>query len=219
MGQAYGTAPYGIAIPKGNGMAKPVLAGLEALIADGRTRRSSRSGACSRGDHHPEDQRRDQLATSRWSPRPETVEPAAPPAGPGDIKAVPVRHPGRWVAAAIVLVLAVTDGALGRDQPPLRVGLVRHYFFSAPVLNGLRITLELTVIAMVIGIVLGVVLAVMRLSPNPLVSAASWFYIWFFRGTPVLVQLLFWFISALYPRISLGHPVRSRAHGRRRQQR
>ena len=71
----------------------------------------------------------------------------------------------------------------------------------------MRITLELTVIAMAIGIVLGVVLAVMRLSLNPLVSSASWFYIWFFRGTPVLVQLLFWqFISALYPSISLGIP-------------
>src|SRR5439155_11259900 len=58
-----------------------------------------------------------------------------------------------------------------------------------------------------IGIVLGVVLAVMRLSPNPLVSSASWLYIWFFRGTPVLVQILFWYnISALYPRLSLGIP-------------
>ena len=36
VGKPYGTAPYGIAIPKGNGMAKPVLAGLEALMADGR---------------------------------------------------------------------------------------------------------------------------------------------------------------------------------------
>ena len=60
---------------------------------------------------------------------------------------------------------------------------------------------------MVIGIVLGVVLAVMRLSPNPLVSGASWLYIWFFRGTPLLVQILFWnFISALYPKIILGVP-------------
>jgi polar amino acid transport system permease protein len=60
---------------------------------------------------------------------------------------------------------------------------------------------------MAIGIVLGVVLAVMRLSPNPLVSGASWLYVWFFRGTPLLVQLLFWnFISALYPKISIGIP-------------
>jgi polar amino acid transport system permease protein len=47
----------------------------------------------------------------------------------------------------------------------------------------------------------------MRLSPNPLLSGTSWLYIWFFRGTPVLVQILFWgYISALYPRLSLGIP-------------
>jgi polar amino acid transport system permease protein len=63
------------------------------------------------------------------------------------------------------------------------------------------------VLAMAIGIVLGVVLAVMRLSPNWLVSGAAWVYIWFFRGTPLLVQILFWnFISALYPKITLGVP-------------
>src|SRR5436305_2296273 len=60
---------------------------------------------------------------------------------------------------------------------------------------------------MAIGIVLGTALAVMRLSPNPLVSGGSWVYIWFFRGTPVLVQLLFWYnIAALYPKIALGIP-------------
>jgi polar amino acid transport system permease protein len=135
------------------------------------------------------------------------VEPAAPAEGAGAIKAVPIRHTGRWVAAAIVLVLAVTVVHSIATNPRFEWGLVRHYFLSAPVLHGLRITLELTVIAMAVGIALGVVLAVMRLSPNPLVSAASWFYIWLFRGTPVLVQLLFWqFISALYPRISLGIP-------------
>jgi polar amino acid transport system permease protein len=85
--------------------------------------------------------------------------------------------------------------------------VVGDWFFSSRVLHGLLVTLELTVIAMAIGIVLGTILAVMRLSPNPLVSAASWAYIWFFRGTPVLVQLLFWFfIAALYPTIALGVP-------------
>jgi polar amino acid transport system permease protein len=71
-----------------------------------------------------------------------------------------------------------------------------------------RTTLILTVVAMVIGIALGVILAIMRLSPNPLVSGGSWLYIWFFRGTPVLVQILFWGIgiSALYPKISIGVP-------------
>jgi polar amino acid transport system permease protein len=92
-------------------------------------------------------------------------------------------------------------------NPRFHWDVVGDYFFSSRVLHGLVATLELTVVAMAVGIVLGVVLAVMRLSPNPLVSSSSWFYIWFFRGTPVLVQLLFWsFISALYPRISLGIP-------------
>jgi polar amino acid transport system permease protein len=51
------------------------------------------------------------------------------------------------------------------------------------------------------------VLAVMRLSPNPLVSGLSWVYIWFFRGTPVFVQIFFWFyISALFPTIAFGLP-------------
>ena len=85
--------------------------------------------------------------------------------------------------------------------------VVGHYLFDHRILHGVVVTLELTVISMVVGIVLGVLLAVMRLSPNPLVSGSSWLYIWFFRGTPLLVQLLFWnFIGALYPRIDLGVP-------------
>jgi polar amino acid transport system permease protein len=138
---------------------------------------------------------------------PRTVGPGAPSVAPEQIKAVPVRHPGRWVAAAIVVLVVVAVVHSVATNPRFEWGLVRDYFFSSQVLHGLQVTLELTVIAMAIGIVLGVVLAVMRLSPNPLVSSASWFYIWLFRGTPVLVQLLFWqFISALYPTISLGIP-------------
>jgi polar amino acid transport system permease protein len=137
----------------------------------------------------------------------DTDETLAPTGRPDDIKAIPVRRPGRWLAAAIVLVLAVTLAHSVATNPRFGWGTVGQYLFSSRVLDGLVVTLELTVIAMAIGITLGVALAVMRLSPNPLVSSASWAYIWFFRGTPVLVQLLFWsFISALYPRISLGIP-------------
>src|SRR5207237_9058855 len=60
---------------------------------------------------------------------------------------------------------------------------------------------------MVIGIILGVILAVMRISPNPVVSTVSWFYIWFFRGTPVLVQIFFWFnLNTVLPHIGIGIP-------------
>src|SRR5205823_6768908 len=84
---------------------------------------------------------------------------------------------------------------------------VGHYLFDSRVLHGVLVTLELTAISMAIGTVLGVFCAVMRQSPNPVVSGASWFYIWFFRGTPLLVQLLFWYnIAALFPTIALGVP-------------
>ncbi len=60
---------------------------------------------------------------------------------------------------------------------------------------------------MLIGVVLGVILAVMRLSVNPVVSSISWFYIWFFRGTPVLVQIFFWFnIGSILPYLHIGIP-------------
>jgi polar amino acid transport system permease protein len=133
---------------------------------------------------------------------------APTPAGrPEDIKAVPVRHPGRWAASIVVLVVAVAVIHSVATNPRFQWGVVGHYLFDGTVLHGLRITIELTVAAMALGVALGIVLAVMRLSPNPLIAGASWLYVWFFRGTPVLVQLLFWgFISALYPTIDLGIP-------------
>ena len=132
---------------------------------------------------------------------------AAPAVQPDEIKAVQVRHPGRWLAAAVILVVAAAFANSAATNPRFGWGVVGHYFLSRRILDGLVVTLELTTLAMTIGIVGGVLLAVMRLSPNPLVGGASWLYIWFFRGTPVLVQLLFWFnIAALYPRIALGIP-------------
>jgi polar amino acid transport system permease protein len=154
-------------------------------------------------DQHADDQRRDQLSRSKVS-SPEATEDGR---RPEEIRAVPVRHPGRWVAAAIVLVVAVSIVRSVVTDPRFEWSVVGHYLFDERIFEGLRVTLELTIIAMAIGIVLGVVLAVMRLSPNPLVSGGSWLYIWFFRGTPVLVQLLFWYnIAALYPKIGLGIP-------------
>jgi polar amino acid transport system permease protein len=131
----------------------------------------------------------------------------AEPVRPDEIKAIPVRHPGRWVAAAIVVFVGVSLGKSVATNKRFQWGVVRHYLFTNQILHSILVTIELTVLAMAIGIALGTTLAVMRLSPNPLVSGASWLYIWFFRGTPVLVQILFWYnISALYPRLSLGIP-------------
>jgi polar amino acid transport system permease protein len=126
---------------------------------------------------------------------------------PEQIVAVPVRHPGRWIAAVVLLVLIAMLVNSLVTNPAWRWDVVWDFLFSSRVLSGLWVTIELTLLAMVIGVVLGIIIAIMRLSPNPIVSTIAWLYAWFFRGTPVLVQVIFWsFIAILYPVLSLGIP-------------
>jgi polar amino acid transport system permease protein len=136
-----------------------------------------------------------------------TTELASPPVPAEETKAVPVRHPGRWVAAALIVLVGASIVHSAATNPRFQWSVVGDYFTSSRVMHGLVVTLELTVVSMAIGIVLGVLFAVMRLSPNPLVAGAAWIYVWFFRATPVFVQILFWGnISALYPKIGLAIP-------------
>jgi polar amino acid transport system permease protein len=124
-----------------------------------------------------------------------------------ELPVVPVRHPGRWVAAGVVLVLAAMLAHWLVATAALRWDVVWHYLFDPAILAGVRRTILLTLVAMAIGIALGTVLAVMRLSPNPIVSGFSWAYIWFFRGTPLLVQLVFWYnLPAVLHSLSVGVP-------------
>ncbi len=107
----------------------------------------------------------------------------------------------------VVLAAAVAFVYTFASAPDLKWDAVGQYLFFPRILEAILVTLELTVLAMVIGIALGVLLAVMRLSVNPVVSTVSWFYIWFFRGTPVLVQIFFWYnIATILPFIRLGIP-------------
>ncbi|WP_441250295.1 amino acid ABC transporter permease [Kitasatospora sp. McL0602] len=129
------------------------------------------------------------------------------PARPEQIKAVPVRHPGRWAGALVVIVLAAMLLHALIYNPAFEWNIVGSTLFDPQILRGLVKTLELTALAMVMGMVGGIILAVMRLSPNPLLSTTAWFYIWVFRGTPVLVQLVFWnFLGALWANLSIGVP-------------
>lgn len=127
--------------------------------------------------------------------------------GPDPITAVPVRHPWRWVALAIIVILIAMFINMVITNPLFEWGTVANYFFDGTILRGVQATIILTVCAMAMGILLGMILAIMRLSPNPILSTVSWVYIWFFRGTPVLVQLIFWFnLAALIPMLSIGIP-------------
>ena len=124
-----------------------------------------------------------------------------------DVKAIPLRHPGRWVAVLVIAVLTAMLVHTLTTNPRYSWDVIGQYFTSTTILAGLLRTIELTAIAMVGSVILGVILAVMRLSPNPILAGASWLYVWFFRGTPLLVQIIFWYnLSALYPRLSLGVP-------------
>jgi polar amino acid transport system permease protein len=126
---------------------------------------------------------------------------------PGEIQAVPVRHPCRWIAAAVVAVLIVALVRSVATNPRFNWSVVGDFLFTSRILDGLVLTIELTALSMGIGIVLGIVLALMRLSHSALLSSTSWVYIWLLRGTPVLVQILLWNnIAALYPSVDLGVP-------------
>ncbi len=130
---------------------------------------------------------------------------AVGPAQP--IRAVPLRHPGRWAAMAVIAVLAAMLVHSLITNEHFEWDVVGRYLFSDPILRGLRNTLILTALSMAIGIVGGVLLAVMRLSPNPVLSGTAAVYIWLFRGTPLIAQLVFWnFLGLLYPRLGVGVP-------------
>jgi polar amino acid transport system permease protein len=117
------------------------------------------------------------------------------------------RRPAQWAMTTVTaLLLAVLLNSVATN-PRFQWDVVGDWLFSRTVMTGLLYTLELTAVAMGLGLVGGILLALMRLSGNPLLGAVSWFYIWLFRGTPLLVQILFWgFISALYPRLSIDLP-------------
>jgi polar amino acid transport system permease protein len=124
----------------------------------------------------------------------------APLGRPEDIVAVPVRRPGRWIAAFIVLVVSASVIRFVVSDSAVHWNIVGQYLFDPRIIHGVIATLYLTVISMIVGVLLGVIVAVMRLSPNPVLKSASWLYIYFFRGTPLLVQVVFWYnIAALFP--------------------
>ncbi|WP_434587435.1 amino acid ABC transporter permease [Streptomyces sp. A5-4] len=141
------------------------------------------------------------------APAPATGHPE--PAGPGNDlpRIVPRRHVGRRLAAATaLLVLAMVVNSVVRNQA-FQWAVVGQYFTTTAVLDGLLLTLWLTGVVMLLGFLLGTPLAVLRLYGNPVLRALSWGYVWIFRSTPLLVQLLFWFhIGALYPTLGLGIP-------------
>lgn len=126
---------------------------------------------------------------------------------PDDIVAVPLRHPWRWVVAALLLAAFVTLAVSLWENENISHSTITDFLFNPRILSGVVLTIVITVIAMVVSSILGVLLAVMRLSNNPVMNVMSWLYVWVFRGTPLLIQIVFWgYLGLLYSQIALGVP-------------
>lgn len=117
------------------------------------------------------------------------------------------RHPGRWVATALLLWLAFMFAQNVATNENFRWDVVAEYLFAPQVLRGVGWTILLTILAMTVAISLAITLVVMRASDNPILRHLAWLWIWFFRGTPIYTQLLFWgLFTVLFPRLSLSVP-------------
>ncbi|MGO1437033.1 MAG: amino acid ABC transporter permease [Candidatus Corynebacterium faecigallinarum] len=124
---------------------------------------------------------------------------------PVDNDVVPLKHPGRIIAAVVLLVLVVAFIWDAATRDAYAWDIYFDYLFDSRIAEAALHTLALTVLAMIVGVVLGAILAVLRMSPNPVTSGIAWLYLWVFRGTPVYVQLVFWgLLGAIYTSIDLG---------------
>jgi len=125
-----------------------------------------------------------------------------------DIRAVPLRHYWRWIGAAVALLFVGWIARIFALSPNISWDAVLEYIAYPDILRGLELTLVYTCAGMLLGLGIGVVLAVMRLSENPVLQGISWFYIWLFRGTPLLIQIIFWFnLALLVPEFNYGFGV------------
>ncbi len=136
--------------------------------------------------------------------RPPTTPRDAPPTAQ---RVIPLRHPRRWIATVVVLVVLaqVTHGLV--TNPFYQWDRFAYWFFRPVILQGLLITLQVAAWSAVLGLVGGILLALGRLSRSPVVQAVCWGYIWLFRSVPLIVVLLFLYnFSALYRTLGVGVP-------------
>jgi polar amino acid transport system permease protein len=135
----------------------------------------------------------------------------APPSGGADFRDVVTAHTpfrkGRLALWVIIAILVADFVWIVANNENFGWPVVAQYFFDPTVISGLYVSLGLTVVAMIIGVALGLVIAIMRMSSDRLASGFASLFIWFFRGTPLLVQLIFWYnMSTLFPQLSIAIP-------------
>lgn len=121
---------------------------------------------------------------------------------------MPLRRPWRVVSAVVLLLVVALFIESLLTNKNIEYGVIGRYLLDAHILAGVGLTLLLTVLSMLVSTVLAIVIAAMRLSTNPVLSTLSWLYVWLFRGTPLLVQIVLWgYLGLLYSRLSVGIPL------------
>jgi polar amino acid transport system permease protein len=124
-----------------------------------------------------------------------------------DLKPIAVPKIGHWIGGIVLAIFAAIFLQVLVTNKNMKWSVVAEYMFNPAILSGLGMTLLLTFIAMILGLAIGIVLAIMRLSSSRVFQSVSWGWIWFFRGVPPLVQLIFWYnLALLLPEISIGIP-------------
>lgn len=135
----------------------------------------------------------------------DAVDPTAQQEAPAKIEARPLRHPWRWIFAAVLLILGLWFIIASARNEAFGWDTYFQYLFDQRIAIASLHTIAITILSMIIGVIGGAILAVMRMSPNPILRAISWIFLWIFRGTPIYVQLVFWgLLSAIYQSINLG---------------
>jgi polar amino acid transport system permease protein len=163
------------------------------------------------------------MSDSDTTARPLTAPDPSPPPGPGrpgagsrpvpsdeqllNAKLVPLRRPGQWLSALVLLVLLAMLVHTLLTNSRFQWGVVGDYFLDGSIVRGLELTLWLTGAVVATGYAIGIAVAAMRLSRNPVLTSLSFGFVWLIRSVPPLVQLLFWYeLASLYPRLSVGVP-------------
>jgi len=124
-----------------------------------------------------------------------------------ELRIVRSKHPVQIAIGVVVLVLLLSFLLRIADNENMQWPVIGHYLFDSHVLSGVRVTLIVTVVCQILAIIIGTVIAIMRLSKSRIFVTIANGYLWFFRGTPLLVQLIFWYnLAALFPVLFLGVP-------------
>ena len=116
---------------------------------------------------------------------------------PKKLTVVPLRHPWRLAAVVLVVFCVALIVRSAFSNPQFQWPVVAKYLFNPLIMNGLTQTIVITVLVMVLAVIGGTMAALMMLSPSKLLSIPAMVFVWLFRGTPALVQLVLWYNLSL----------------------